>query len=115
MTACRSAGNLSNQLLLIIAAPAISPTAIEQATFSAAAVQSADRTPTVLRAPADAVRPLGWSGSRIVWLTGATGSQRLVLADEESHHVETWMRFDVGAVPVEDVTWSTDLTGRVRR
>lgn len=72
-------------------------------------------TPTVLRAPADAVRPLGWSGSRIVWLTGATGSQRLVLADEESHHVETWMRFDVGAVPVEDVTWSTDLTGRVRR
>ena len=71
--------------------------------------------PTVLRVPADAVRPLGWAGSRIVWLTGAPGAQRLVLADEESQHAETWMRFDVGAVPVEGVTWSTDLTGTVRR
>jgi hypothetical protein len=71
--------------------------------------------PTVLRAPADAVRPLGWAGSRIVWLTGAPGSQRLVLTDEESQHAETWMRFDVGAAPVESVTWSTDLTGTVRR
>ena len=71
--------------------------------------------PTVLRAPAAAVRPLGWAGSRIVWLTGAPGSQRLVLADEESQHAETWVRFDVGAVPVEGVTWSTDLTGTVRR
>jgi hypothetical protein len=71
--------------------------------------------PTVLRAPADAVRPLGWAGSRIVWLTGAAGSQRLVLADEESQHTEAWMRFDVGTIPVEGVTWSTDLAGTVRR
>jgi hypothetical protein len=71
--------------------------------------------PTVLRAPADAVRPLGWAGSRVVWLTGAAGAQRLVLADESAEHTETWMRFDVGAVPVEGVTWSTDLTGTVRR
>ena len=27
----------------------------------------------------------------------------------------TWMRFDVGAVPVESVTWSSALTGTVRR
>jgi hypothetical protein len=71
--------------------------------------------PTVLRAPADAVRPLGWAGSRVVWLTGAAGKQRLVLADEAAEHTETWMRFDVGAVPVEGVTWSTDLTGTVGR
>jgi hypothetical protein len=71
--------------------------------------------PTVLRAPPDAIRPLGWAGSRVVWLTGAAGRQRLVLADEEALHTETWMRFDVGAVPVEGVTWSTDLTGTVRR
>jgi hypothetical protein len=71
--------------------------------------------PTMLHAPRAAVRPLGWAGSRIVWLTGAAGSQRLVLADEESQHTETWMRFDVGAVPVESVTWSTALTGTVRQ
>jgi hypothetical protein len=39
----------------------------------------------------------------------------LVLADEEALHTETWMRFDVGAVPVEGATWSTALTGTVRR
>jgi hypothetical protein len=73
------------------------------------------KAPTILRAPADAVRPLGWSGSRVVWLTGAAGAQRLVLADESAEHTKTWMRFDVGAKPVEGVTWSTDLTGTVRR
>jgi hypothetical protein len=71
--------------------------------------------PTILRAPRAAVRPLGWAGSRVVWLTGAAGGQRLVLADESAEHTTTWMRFDVGAVPVESVTWSTDLTGTVRR
>ena len=71
--------------------------------------------PTVLRAPPAAIRPLGWAGSKVVWLAGAAGEQRLVLADEESQHTETWMRFDVGAVPVEGVTWSTDLTGTVDR
>jgi hypothetical protein len=82
-------------------------------TFSVRPVDGSTRT--VLRAPADAVRPLGWAGSRIVWLTGAAGSQRLVLADESAEHTETWMRFDVGAIPVEGVTWSTVLTGTVRR
>jgi hypothetical protein len=71
--------------------------------------------PTILRAPRAAVRPLGWAGSRIVWLTGAAGAQRLVLADVSATHTETWMRFDVGAVSVESVTWSSALTGTVRR
>jgi hypothetical protein len=71
--------------------------------------------PTVLRAPPAALRPLGWAGSKVVWLAGAAGEQRLVLADEAAEQTETWMRFDVGTVPVEGVTWSTDLTGTVRR
>jgi hypothetical protein len=82
-------------------------------TFSVRRLDGSD--PTVLRAPTAAIRPLGWAGSRVVWLAGDTGEQRLVLADEESQHTETWMRFDVGAVPVEGVTWSTALTGTVRR
>jgi hypothetical protein len=71
--------------------------------------------PTVLRVPPAAVRPLGWAGSRVVWLAGDTGEQRLVLADEESRHTKTWMRFDVGTASVEGATWSSALTGTVRR
>jgi hypothetical protein len=71
--------------------------------------------PTVLSAPADAVLPLGWTGSRVVWLTGTPGSQRLVACEVRADRCGTWMRFDVGAVGVESVTWSTDLTGTVRR
>ncbi len=72
-------------------------------------------SPTVLQAPAAALRPLGWAGSRVVWLTGAAGNQRLVLADKSAEHTETWMRFDVGAAAVESATWSTDLAGTMRR
>jgi hypothetical protein len=71
--------------------------------------------PTVLRAPPGAVRPLGWAGSRVVWLTGGAGRQRLVLADESAEHIETWMRFDIGTRSVEGATWSSALTGTVRR
>ena len=71
--------------------------------------------PTILRAPRAAVRPLGWAGSRVVWLTGAAGSQRLVSCEVRADRCGTWVRFDVGAVGVESVTWATDLTGTVRR
>jgi hypothetical protein len=71
--------------------------------------------PTVLRAPRAAIRPLGWAGPRVVWLTGAAGSQRLVTCEVRADRCGTWMRLDVGAVGVESVTWSTDLTGTVRR
>jgi hypothetical protein len=79
-------------------------------------VREADGTgTTVIRAPRGGTRPLGWSGSRVVWLTGAPGSQRLVTCEVRADDCETWMRFDVGAAGVEGVTWSTDLTGTVRR
>lgn len=65
-----------------------------------------------LTAPADAVRPMGWAGDRIVWLAGAPGApQRLLTADIDGGEVETWMQFDVGDVPVESVTWSRDFSG----
>jgi hypothetical protein len=72
-------------------------------------------TPTVLGAPPGADRPLGWAGSRVVWLTGAAGNQRLVVADEAAEHPETWMRLDVGTASVLSVTWSSALAGTGRR
>jgi hypothetical protein len=79
-------------------------------------VREADGTgTTVLRAPRGAMRPLGWSGSRVVWLTGAPGSQRLVTCEVRADRCGTWMRFDVGSAGVEGVTWSTALAGTVRR
>jgi hypothetical protein len=82
-------------------------------TFSVRHVDGA--APTVLGAPPGAVRPFGWAGSRVVWLTGAAGDQRLVVADEAAEHPETWMRLDVGTASVVSVTWSSALTGTVRR
>ena len=83
----------------------------------AAASRSASRRDRadVLRAPADAVRPLGWAGSRVVWLTGAAGAQRLVLADESAEHTRDLDALRRRRRRVESVTWSTDLTGTVRR
>jgi hypothetical protein len=79
-------------------------------------VREADGTgTTLLRAPRGAMRPLGWSGSRVVWLTGAPGSQRLVTCEVRADRCGTWMRFDVGSAGVEGVTWSTALAGTVRR
>jgi hypothetical protein len=64
-----------------------------------------------LTPPADAVRPLGWAGDHIVWLVGEPGSQRLVTADIDGERIETWLRFEVGEVPIESVTWSRALSG----
>lgn len=79
-------------------------------------VRDADGTGTTpLPAPRGGLRPLGWSGSQVVWLTGAPGSQRLVTCEVDTDHCETWMRFDVGSAGVEGVTWSSDLAGTSSR
>jgi hypothetical protein len=79
-------------------------------------VRRADGTGTTpVRGPRRATRPLGWSGSRLVWLTGAPGHQRLVTCEVRAERCGTWMRFDVGSAGVEGVTWSSELTGTARR
>lgn len=64
-----------------------------------------------LEPPAGAIRPLGWAGDRVVWLAGDPGDQRLLTADDDGADARTWLRFEVGDVPVESVTWSRDLSG----
>ena len=79
-------------------------------------VASVDGSPeTVLRRPSDAQRPLGWTGSQIVWLGGQPGSYRLIAADPDGSHVRTWMEFDMGDRPIVDVSWSSALAGTARR
>lgn len=70
---------------------------------------------SVLRTPRSAVEPLGWAGSRIVWIAGAAGHQRLVTTDAEGADAHLWLRFDVGPVPIESVQWSQELSGAARR
>lgn len=65
----------------------------------------------VLARPNDAVKPLGWAGARVVWLVGAAGNQRLVSTDRQGGDERTWMRLDVGDLPVETVQWTRDLAG----
>jgi hypothetical protein len=67
-----------------------------------------------LVAPPDAVRPVGWSGGRVVWLVGPVGQQRLVLAAPDGADREPWMRLEVGGSPVRTVSWSTRLAGTSR-
>jgi len=67
--------------------------------------------PRVVEPPDGTARPLGWSGDRVVWLAGEPGTQRLVVADADGGDAETWLRFEVGDLPVESVTWSRDLSG----
>lgn len=66
---------------------------------------------TTLRTPADALKPLGWAGSRIVWLAGQPGDQSLVSSDQHGGDARTWTRLDVGDRGVEDVSWSKALGG----
>jgi Tol biopolymer transport system component len=70
-----------------------------------------DGSETVLQRPADAIRPMGWAGSRIVWLVGHPGDQRLVSTDRSGADPRQWMRLDIGGRPVESVQWSRALTG----
>jgi hypothetical protein len=64
-----------------------------------------------VRPPSGAVRALGWTGDRVVWLAGRPGSQRLVTTDVLGGTAAVWMRFDVGEHAVASVTWSRALSG----
>ena len=64
-----------------------------------------------LRSPPGALRALGWTGNRVVWLAGQPGAQSLLTTDDHGNAAKTWMRFAVGTRPVAGVTWSRALTG----
>jgi hypothetical protein len=74
-----------------------------------------DGTAVPVAAPPDTVSALGWAGSRIVWLTGSVGEQRLVTTDRDGHQLRPWTRLAVGDRPVSSVTWSWDLAGTAAR
>jgi len=63
----------------------------------------------VLHRPAGARKPLGWAGSRIVWLAGAVGDQRLVITDDTGKDPRLWTRLDTQGLPIESISWSTPL------
>lgn len=63
-----------------------------------------------LSAPVPFARPLGWTGSRIVWLTGDAGDQSLMSTNVDGSDAQTWARFDADE-PVLTVEWSRELTG----
>jgi hypothetical protein len=69
---------------------------------------------SVLEPPGDALRPLGWAGSRVVWLVGQPGDQRLVTTDQRGADPRTWTNLAVGNRAVETVTWSQTLAGTAR-
>ena len=53
--------------------------------------------------------PVGWAGSRIVWLAGSPGDQRLVTSDGDGCDERLWIRFDVGDRAIHTVSWSSAL------
>jgi hypothetical protein len=69
-----------------------------------------DGAPSVLPPPPDGLRPLGWAGSRVVWLAGGPGQQNLVTTDQRGGSPREWMRLAIDD-PVESVTWSRELSG----
>jgi hypothetical protein len=72
------------------------------------------RADSVLRRPRDAVMPLGWAGSRIVWLAGQVGEQQLITTDGTGGDPSPWIRLETNGLPIESVTWSSDLAGTAR-
>lgn len=56
--------------------------------------------------------PVGWAGSRVVWLTGSPGDQCLMTTDDHGRGERLWTRFDVGTRAVQTVSWSGALAGR---
>lgn len=56
--------------------------------------------------PAGALRALGWAGTRVVWLAGQPGAQRLVTTDVQGRDAATWMKFHVGSQTVGGVSWT---------
>lgn len=75
------------------------------------AMTLSNQTVQVLTPPPAAVRPLGWSGSLVVWLAGHPGNQRLVVADQDGSQSRVWCRLDLGDRAVRTVQWSDRLAG----
>lgn len=73
-----------------------------------------DGSETDLTAPAGAIRPLGWAGSRVVWLVGQPGHQHLTSTDQAGGDPQQWMRIAEGSPPIQTVQWSRDLSGLPR-
>lgn len=74
-----------------------------------------DGDDTVLSAPDDATKPVGWAGSRIVWLAGSAGDgPRLTTTDERGGDPRLWTRLRTRGMAVETVSWSTPLRGSAR-
>lgn len=61
---------------------------------------------------AEAARPMGWAGSRVVWLVGQSGELRLITTDRTGKDWRPWMRLDAGDRAIESVQWSLALSGR---
>ena len=74
-------------------------------------VDVADGATADLPPPPAGVRPVGWAGSRVVWLAGDYGEQSLIAANPDGTDPQTWMRFAVGDRVVESVQWSVRLRG----
>ena len=71
--------------------------------------------PAPLDAPRDAVAAVGYAGTKVVWLLGGAGDQRLVTTDTEGGDPGPWVRLDVGDLPVASIQWSRDLSGTAAR
>ena len=56
-------------------------------------------------------RPVGWAGSRVVWLAGQPGDQQLITTDVHGRDEQTWARLDVGDRGVSSVSLSAALSG----
>lgn len=73
-----------------------------------------DGAEQALDRPTAALRPLGWAGTRVVWLVGEAGAQSLVTTDREGGDRRLWTTLDVGDASVDSVMWSSDLGGTPR-
>lgn len=72
-----------------------------------------DGPTAVLRRPvADAVRPLGWAGTDVVWLAGPPESARLLTASPAGTRPRLWTEIQLGGRSLRTVVWSTRLAGR---
>jgi hypothetical protein len=69
---------------------------------------------TTLTVPAGAIKPMGWAGDRIVWLTGEVGKQSLVTTDDRGSGPRLWTRLETRGMPIESVSWSAALRGAAR-
>lgn len=84
----------------------------DSGTYFVTDVKSGSSSP--ITPPDGALRPLGWAGTRVVWLLGNPGETRLVTTSRSGGPARLWLRIDTGGRPVETVQWSRDLAGAPR-